>query len=461
MTDPRAFDLTDLDNYARGFPHDVFTAARREVPVYWHAPTRHTPDGEGFWVVTRHADVLSVLRDPATFSSETGGDRPYGGTTIQDLPVAGIVLNMMDDPRHQRIRRLVSVGFTPRMIGRLEAELRRRTRDILGPVLERGSCDFVVEVARELPLQAIAMLMGVPQEDREQLCEWVDVTNDLADRGLNEANDASRAAGASLQEYGAALIDEKRRCPADDMVSVVIGATIPDEDPAQLTEGELRAFFSLLFTAGSETTRKAISGGLLALLEQPGELDRLRQDRALVPTAIEEMVRWTSPSVYKRRTATAGVELAGTAVAAGDKVTVWEMSANRDETVFRDPFRFDAGRDPNPHLGFGHGAHFCLGASLARLEIRVVLEELLDRVSRFELAGEPEWTRSNRLFGLRHLPISLTAASGPRGNDFLTNALQRVLAAARIGRRSGIVVPYRRARTYRAGHSKPGQGGTA
>ena len=408
--DPRAFDLTDLDNYAGGFPHDVFTRARRECPVYWHEPTRHTPDGEGFWVVTRHADVLAVMRDPVTFSSETGGDRPYGGTTIQDLPIAGIVLNMMDDPRHQRIRRLVSTGFTPRMIGRLEAELRRRTRAILDPVVDAGTCDLVVDVARELPLQAIAMLMGVPQEDRDQLCEWVDVTHDLADRGPDSGTDATAAAGSRLQEYGAALIEERRRCPADDLVSAVVEARLPDEDPAQLTEAESRAFFSLLFTAGSETTRKAIAGGVLALVQQPDEMARLRTDRAFVTTTVDEMVRWTSPSVYKRRTATADVELGGGRLRAGDKVTVWEMSANRDETVFADPFRFDVARDPNPHVGFGHGVHYCLGANLARLEIRVVLEELLERVQRIELAGEPVWTRSNRLFGLRHLPVSLVAA---------------------------------------------------
>jgi cytochrome P450 len=405
LPNPRTFDLTDLDNYANGFPHDVFTRARRECPVYWHPPTEHTPDAEGFWVVTRHADVMSVFRDPLTFSSETGGTRPFGGTTIQDLPIAGVVLNMMDDPRHQRIRRLVSVGFTPRVIGRLEGELRRRTRAILEPVLAAGDCDLLVDVARELPLQAIAMLMGVPQRDREQLCEWVDVTNDLVDRGLAGATDASREAGASLQRYGATLIEDKRRCPADDMVSLVVEATLPDEDPSQLTEDELRAFFSLLFTAGSETTRKAIGGGLLALMQQPEEMARLRADRGLLPTTVEEMVRWTSPSVYKRRTATADVELGGQLIRAGDKVTVWEMSANRDDVVFADPFRFDAGRDPNPHVGFGHGAHFCLGANLARLEIRVVLEELLDHTDAIEVAGEPEWTRSNRLFGLRHLPV--------------------------------------------------------
>jgi cytochrome P450 len=347
---------------------------------------------------------MAVIHDPDAFSSETGGDRRYGGTTIPDLPVAGMMLNMMDDPRHQRIRRLVSVGFTPRTIAQLEADLRRRTRAILEPVVAAGGCDLVVDVARELPLQAIAMLMGVPPEDRDRLCEWVDATHDLVERGPALTDD-DRKAGANLQEYGAELIDRKRGCPAGDMLSLVIEATLPDEDPSQLTEPELRAFFSLLFTAGSETTRKAIAGGVLALMEQPGEMARLRADCGLVATTVDEMVRWTSPSVYKRRTATADVQLGDELVRAGDKVTMWEMSANRDEAVFDQPFRFDAGRDPNPHVGFGHGAHYCLGANLARLEIRIVLEELLGAVGAIEPAGEPEWTRSNRLFGLRHLPV--------------------------------------------------------
>jgi cytochrome P450 len=392
-------DLTDLDGFAVGFPHDVFTALRRDAPVWWHAPTEHTPDGEGFWVVSRHADVMRVFRDPRTFSSETGGERPYGGTTIEDMPVAGVVFNMMDDPRHQRIRRLVSTGFTPRMINALEADLRERTGVIIDATLERGTCDFVLDVARELPLQAIASLMGVPETDRDQLCDWVDAMSDLTGMDLDAA--------ASLYQYGSAFVADRRRCPVDDMLSVVAAAQLTDEDPTQLTQQELEMFFTLLFTAGSETTRKAIAGGLLELIRAPDEMVRLRVDPSLVPTAVEESVRWTSPSVYKRRTATRDVELHGTRIATGDKVTVWEMSANRDEAVFEDPFRFDVGRSPNPHVGFGQGVHFCLGATLARLEIRVMLEELLDRVAMIELAGDPAYTRANRLWGLRSLPVRL------------------------------------------------------
>jgi cytochrome P450 len=398
------FDLTDLDLFEKGFPQHVFTWLRREAPVYWHEPTSHTPDGEGFWVVSRHADALRVLLDPVAFSSVTGGSRPHGGSFLQDSPFAGVMLNMMDPPRHDRIRALVNKGFTPRRIGNLEQELRRRARAILAAATSRGRCDFVIDVARELPLQAICILLGVPQEARTELCDWIDVTLEHVGRELYESNDAVRAANAGIRSYGTELIAHKRREPADDMLSVVIHAALPGEDPPSLTDAELYVFFMLLFVAGSETTRKAIAVGLAALLET-GEWERLQREPGRIDTAIEEIVRWTTPSVYKRRTLTRDVELGGQRLRAGDKLTFWEMSANRDDAVFEYPFRFDIGRDPNPHLGFGHGVHYCLGANLARLEIRVMLEELLALGHAIEITGDPVWTRDNRLFGLKHLPV--------------------------------------------------------
>src|SRR5262245_24852983 len=397
-----AFDLTDLDLYRDGFPHDVFTWLRANAPVYWHEPTAHTPQGEGFWVVSRHADALALQLDPRRFSSVTGGGRPRGGTMIADQIGSGLMLNMMDDPRHRRIRGLVNKGFTPNRIGALEPELRRRARAILDAVPASGECDFVVDVARDLPLQAICLLLGVPQQDRAQLCEWMD-------RGLEaESGDAlNREDGGMLMRYGAELIRRKRTEPADDLLSVVIQARMPEEEPPQLRDDELGFFFSLLFTAGSETTRKAIAGGLRALVESPGELARLRREPALLDRAIEEIVRWTTPSIYKRRTATCDLELHGEKIRAGDKVTFWEMSANRDERVFADPFRFDIARDPNPHVGFGQGVHYCLGANLARLEMRVMFEELFARYTRFELIGPAVFTREYRLLGLKHLPVRL------------------------------------------------------
>jgi cytochrome P450 len=404
-------DLTDLDNFAAGFPHRLFAIHRAEAPVWWHAPTRHTPDGEGFWSVATYAEVLGVLKDPERFSSERGGSRPYGGTLIQDLPIAGVVLNMMDDPRHARIRRLVSTGLTPRTIGRLEDELRRRTRVLLDRVADGDTCDFLLDVAAELPMQAICILLGIPEEDRHTLFAAIEPTFDVRGDGDVLRPGAEAAAGqARMFAYGSELIAAKRRQPTDDMLSVVVQATLADVEPPTLSDDELYAFFALLFAAGAETTRNAIAGGLLALLEHPDELGRLRADPGLLGLAIEEMLRWTTPSPSKRRTATRAALLGGAAIAPGDKVVVWEGSANRDEDVFARADRFDVGRDPNPHLALGHGIHFCLGANLARLELRVVFEELLPAFRSFEPAGPVEWTRSNRHTGIRHLPLRLRRA---------------------------------------------------
>ena len=402
--DPRRIDLTSLALFRDGFPHDAFRWLRREAPVWWHPPRESTPDGEGFWVISRHADVLRVFQDPETFSSERGGDREHGGTMIADSAAAGVMLNMMDDPRHRRIRQLVNKGFTPRMIEGLTPALRRRTRAILDAAAAQGEVDFVRAVARELPLQAICMLLGVPQEDRSQLCDWVDTSLET----LGGDPEAAREAGAALARYAAGLVEEKRARPADDVYSVVIHATLPDDRAPRLSDPELSQFFFLLFAAGSETTRKAIAGGLRALVQAPEQLARLRADLSLLPVAIEEIVRWTTPSVYKRRTATCDLTLHGEKIRAGDKLTVWEMSANRDEQVFDAPFELDVGRDPNPHLGFGFGMHYCLGASLARLEMRLLFEELLPRFPRIELIGPPRYTRDNRLFGLKELPVRLS-----------------------------------------------------
>ena len=399
-------DLTDLDAFAGGFPHAVFQRHRREAPVWWHEPTEHTPDGEGFWSVAAYAESLEVIRDPATYSSERGGTRQHGGTMLQDMPVAGVMLNMMDDPRHARIRRLVSGGLTPRTLRRLEDDLRRRSAALLEAAGEQGTCDFLEAVAAELPMQAICMLLGVPEEDRHLLFECVEHIFDIRrDRDLA----AMGAAMRRMTDYGTELVAQKRSAPAEDMLSVVVHASLPYEDPSELTAAEADAFFTLLFAAGADTTRNAVAGGLLALAERPDQYATLRSDPSLLPTALEEVLRWTTPSPSKRRTATVDTELAGHRIRAGDKVLYWEASANRDESVFERSMDFDIRRDPNPHLAFGHGVHFCLGAGLARLEMRVLYEELLARFTSVELAGPVEWTRSNRHTGLRHLPVRLTA----------------------------------------------------
>ncbi len=396
-------DLTDLDNFANGFPHHLFEIHRAGAPVWWHEATAHTPDGEGFWSVATYAEVLQVLTDPSTYSSERGGERPYGGTLIQDLPVAGIVLNMMDEPRHGRIRRLVSKGLTPQTVRRLEDELRRRAGVLLDAVPDGEPFDFLVDVAAELPMQMICILLGVPEGDRHDLFSAVEPGFDFRSGDSAERE----AAPFDMLTYGRALIAEKRLRPTDDMLSAVVHARLDDDEPAMLTDDELYMFFSLLFAAGSETTRNAIAGGLAALVDHPDQLEALRKDPRVMATAVEEVLRWTTPSPSKRRTATTTARLGGHEITAGEKVVVWEGSANRDEAVFDDPMAFDVRRDPNPHLGFGHGIHYCLGANLAKLEIRVLYEELFVRFRMIEAAGPIEWTRSNRHTGVRHQPLVL------------------------------------------------------
>lgn len=398
-------DLTDLDNFADGFPHHLFATHRREAPVYWHEPTEHTPDGEGFWSVATYAESLAVLRDPATFSSVTGGSRPFGGTLLQDLSIAGQVLNMMDDPRHAQIRRLVSSGLTPRMITRVTDDLRARTRTLLDAVEPGVALDFLVDIAAELPMQMICILLGVPESERHWLFEAIEPQFDFGrSRSAELSQLSAEEAGSRMYDYGQQLIAAKRAQPGDDMLSVVANASLDDDLPP-LSEVELYLFFSLLFSAGAETTRNAVAGGLLALIEHPDQLRRLRADPALLPTAIEEMVRWTTPSPSKRRTATRAVTLGGCQIEAGQKVQIWEGSANRDPAVFADPDVFDIERKPNAHLGFGQGVHYCLGANLARLELRVLFEELLSRFGTARLVNPVEWTRSNRHTGIRHLIV--------------------------------------------------------
>ena len=401
-------DFTDLDNFANGFPHELFAVHRREAPVYWHEPTDNTPDGEGFWSVATHAETLEVLRDPQTYSSVTGGSRAYGGTLLQDLAIAGQVLNMMDDPRHSQIRRLVSSGLTPRMIRRVEDDLRARARRLLDAAVPGEPFDFVVDVAAELPMQMICILLGVPEAERHWLFEAIEPQFDFgAARKASLSQVSVEEAGSRMYDYGQQLIASKRAEPTDDMLSVVTNALLDDTEAAAMSDVELYLFFSLLFSAGAETTRNAVAGGLLVLAEHPDQLRALRNDLESLPTAVEEMIRWTSPSPSKRRTATRDVMLGGHWVEAGQKVQVWEGSANRDADVFDRADEFDITRKPNPHLGFGQGVHYCLGANLARLELRVLYEELLSRFDEVRVVSPVEWTRSNRHTGIRHLVVEL------------------------------------------------------
>jgi len=407
-------DLTDLAVFEQGAPREAYRRLRDEAPLHWHGPTAHTPGGEGFWCLTRHEDLVWAARNPDLLSSDTGGDRDGGGTLIEDLPsgfAAGVLFNMMDDPRHHHIRRLVTPSLSPRRLREIEGALAERCDAILDAAVAQGTCDFLVDVAAELPLQAIASLLGVPQHDRHVFMDWADTTLDYQDRDVGETSTRSREASVAMFAYGTRLLGDKRGCPADDILSIIATAVLPAgaEPGGPMTDLEQQMFFNLLIAAGSETTRNTITAGVLALMEHPDQWAALQADRGLVPGAVEEMLRWASSTVYNRRTATTDVERHGRVIRPGDKVVLWWQAANFDERVFADPYRFDIRRDPNPHLSFGHGTHFCLGANLARVEIRLVLDGLLDRVASFAPAGPVERTRSNKHAGFRHVPLRLTS----------------------------------------------------
>jgi cytochrome P450 len=399
----RTVDLSDNTAFGAGFPHESFNWLRTNDPVHWHEPTPKSPDGEGFWVVSRYDDVMEIFRTPEVFSSNTGGARTGGGTTMKDERAAGKVLNYTDDPQHRTLRQLVNKGFTARALNLLERNLQERANTLIDAFPEGESFDFVQAFARELPLHAICMILGVPQADRTQLCDWIeegiaaDSPNVMAVEYLRK-----------VKEYALGLIAEKRRRPEDDILSTIVHARLSEEGDRQLSEEELVNFFILLFPAGAETTRNSFGAGLRTLCEHPDQLARLRREPGLVRSAIEEIVRWTTPSIYKRRTVTRDTEFRGRSLKTGDKVTVWEMSANRDDRVFDSPFTFDIARTPNKHIGFGFGPHICLGAALARLELKIGLEALLSRIAAFEIEGPPEWVPNNRLLGLKRLPLRIT-----------------------------------------------------
>jgi len=395
-------DLSSPESFQRGFPHEFLAWLRANAPVWWHEPTRATPDGEGFWVVSRHADVVAVMKDPETFASGPAGGRPHGGTAIGDMKNSETMINGSDGARHRALRGIVNKGFTPRAIEALEPEIRARSVALFEGCPAAAAFDFVERFARELPLQMICSVLGVPQRDRVELGDWMDQGIAAPSRAIIAPEFLHK-----LRDYAVRLIEAKRARPADDILSVIVHAEV---DGARLADRELLGFFELLFPAGAETTRSAIAGALLAFAERPDQYELLRRSPALVDSAVEEIVRWTTPSVYKRRTATRRCEIADQQIEPGQKVTVWEMSANRDERAFERPFDFDVRRSPNKHVGFGVGVHFCLGATLARLELRVFLEEIAKRYRGFEIV-DLEWMPNARLFGLRRLVVRTAAAN--------------------------------------------------
>jgi cytochrome P450 len=408
-------DLLDHDLFADHEPWEVFELLQREAPVFWHP---EPPPGRGFWAVTKYADVLAVLRDTETFSSQLGG-----AATIEDLPedVLAARRNFMetDPPRHSQFRRIFAADFTPRAVRRYEPWLHELVTEVLDEVLPQGEFEAVHEVAAPIPIRVLGRILGLDDEHLSRLVELGDrmlvdtepeYVGERAFQGERE-EDRYLPFGSPWAEELCALgreyYDERRAHPREDVLSLIANAEL---DGCPLGDRDLDNTFAILVVAGNETTRQAIASGLLAFARDPEQWRLLQSDTSLIPTAVEEVLRYSHPVWHFRRTATRDAELRGTTIAAGDKVVVWFAAANHDPEVFSDPHRFDITREPNEHATFGRvGPHFCLGAHLARLEVAVLLEELVPRVERIELAGEPERLRSNFTNGLKRLPLRVSA----------------------------------------------------
>ncbi len=395
-------DLCNPDLYENGgAPHAAFARLRAEAPVHWH----ERPGTPSFWAITRYRDVERISLDQRTFSSARGSAL-LKEWTLEELELMHNQLINMDPPRHSKYRRLVNAGFTPRMLKNLERHVVDICATIVDNVAARSEADFVTDIAAELPLQVILEMMGVPLADRHRVFDWSNKMIGFDDPEYGGASaEIGQTAAMELYMYANELAAERKMNPQDDLVSVLMHAEVDGE---KLSEAEFDQFFLLLAVAGNETTRNLISGGMLALLEHPAERARLMADRGLLPTAVEEMLRWVTPVNHFRRTATRDVELHGRQIREGEKVVLFYASANRDEEVFPDGKRFDVARAPNEHVAFGFGPHFCLGAHLARLEIRVMFDEILRRLPDIELAGPVRRLRSNFINGIKHMPIRFT-----------------------------------------------------
>lgn len=400
MSDTLSLDDIDLlaETWARRVPHDQFDLLRREAPVFWHPE----PDGPGFWAVTKHADVRTVSHDWETFSSELGATfiPTQEEETLAQLRLS--ILNM-DPPMHNRARRLVSKAFTPRMIAKLVDEIERRAAAVIDSVIDRGECDFVEDIAAQVPVQMICEMIGLEPEQWPRMFE---ISNDVigARNDPEYAEVDAAAAAAEIYALCDAVAEDRRVNPRDDLMTALVQAEIDGE---RLDNLELDLFFISLVVAGNETTRNLINHSLLAMLDHPDQAERLRRQPELWDTAVEEMLRWGSSIHNFRRTATRDTQLRGVDISAGDKVVIYYASANRDEDVFDAPHTFDIARTPNDHVTFGGGGvHYCLGASLARAEIRATMRQVVERLPDISLAGEPERLASDFVNGIKRMPVT-------------------------------------------------------
>lgn len=395
-------DIYDPDTYSRGIPHEQFAWLRDNAPVHWH----DHPDGGGYWVLSRHSDVVEVSRDFRTYSAERGF------VLVDDLPedileMARNQLLGMDPPRHAPLRRAVITRFTSRRLEALEPQVRKIARDMMAQARDIGEVNFVDSLAGDLPTAVIGSLLDIPEPMWPQMRRWSDLQTSASDPDLGGTPEEVNRASIEMGTYGFELACERKDAGGDDLISLLINQEVDGE---RVTEAEFASLFVQIAVAGNETTRGLISSGMYELIRRPALYRALAEEPALIPGAVEEMLRWTCPLHYFRRTATVDTTLGNRAIAAGDRVVMLYSSANFDERVFDRPMEFDIRRDPNPHLAFGHGIHLCLGANLARLEARIFLEEFFQIFKGIELTAEPVHIRSNLVNGFKVMPVRLLAA---------------------------------------------------
>ncbi len=424
-------DLWDMDAFQRQEHHEMLDQLRETEPgIHW---VDEGDNGPGFWAITRIEDLREVNRRPEIFSSNKGGTQmqELDDENSVDVVQRDSLMLSMDPPKHTRYRRLVSRGFTPRMIGLLEDYLENRNEIILDGVVEKGSCDFVADISAELPMQAISEMMGIPAEDRPKIFEWTNKFIGTDDPDFVADHDEVMEAFTELYMYSHALQQERRDRPGDDIITTLLQA---DVDGEKLDETEFDMFFLLLCVAGNETTRNTATRGMMGFFDFPDQWQKFVSDPdRYMDTAVEEIVRWATPVLNFRRQAACDTEIRGVKIKEGDKVVIWHISANRDPRAFDDPWQFDIERDPNDHVGFGGGGpHFCLGANLARMEIRLMFRELAARMPDMRLDGEIGYLRSNFIGGIKWMPIAYTPSESRH-----TKPMERLGSAAGMGGTDG------------------------
>jgi len=392
-------DLTDLSYFEDGPPHPLFARMRAEASPHWNALTGDEP---GFWSFTKAADIATISRDPATFSSARGGVFATSRGAVPPEAMAEVILGM-DPPRHTKHRNVVQAVFTPKLIRQKEQNIRATVTTLIDDVIEKGECDFVDDIAVELPLQVIADMLGVPQDDRRQLFAW---TNTLSRAAATADPQLGLGALVEIGGYLSGLTAERRANPADDLISRLI---VTEVDGERLSEDEVTFFFGILMFAGNDTTRNTASGGMRALIENDGERHKLVDNPDAIPNAVEEMLRWVTPVIYFTRVAQCDTEVGGHPIQEGERVAMWYPAGSRDPEVIEDPDRFNVSRQKPPHQAFGGGgAHFCLGNSLARLELRILFEELMRRTPDMQFSGPITRLVSNFSNELTSMPVTFT-----------------------------------------------------